>query len=61
MEKLPPAELATVVEHANVLAAARPLTPAELGPLLDQFITATDPDEVQRLNDEVTKGLYGRR
>jgi hypothetical protein len=60
MGELPPAELATVVQHAKSLEAARQLTPDELGPLLDQFIEATDPAEVERLNEQITKGFYGR-
>jgi hypothetical protein len=60
MEKLPPAELAAVVCHAKSLEAARPLSPEELRPLLDRFVEATDPAEIERLNQEITNGFYGR-
>lgn len=60
MRALPPAELAAVVRHAKSLEIARQLSPDELRPLLDRFVEATDPAEVERLNEQITKGFYGR-
>jgi hypothetical protein len=61
MDALPPADLAAVVRHAKELEGVRQLSPEELGVLLDQYIEATDPAEVARLNQALTQGFYGRR
>ena len=58
---LPPAELAEVVRHAKELEKVRQLSPDELGVLVDQFVEATDPPEVERLRKTLTQGFYGRR
>ena len=58
---LPPAELAKVVRHTRELERVRQLSPEELGALVDQFVEATDPAEVEDLRQTITKGFYGRR
>ena len=58
---LPPTEVERIATHANErLEELRQLSPVALGMLLDQFIEASDPNEVERLREEVTKGFYGR-
>jgi len=58
---LPPTEVEKIVTHANErLEELRQLSPAALGVMLDQFIEATDPNQVERLRLEITKGFYGR-
>ncbi len=58
---LSPTDVEKIVTHANErLEELCPLSPAALGVLLDQFIDATDPNEVERLRLELTKGFYGR-
>lgn len=61
MGALPPADLAIVMRHAKELEEVRQLSPEELGVLLDQYVEATDPTEVARLNQALTQGFYGRR
>jgi len=61
MDSLPPADLAVVMRHAKELEEIRQLLPEELGVLLDQYVKATDPTEVERLNQSITQGFYGRR
>jgi len=58
---LPPAELAKVVRHTKKLEEVRQLSPEEIGVLVDQFVEATDPTEVERLRETITQGFYGRR
>gem|GEM_PF-2769430 len=58
---LPLTEVEKIVTHANErLEELRQLSPAALGVMLDQFIEATDPNQVERLRLEITKGFYGR-
>lgn len=58
---LPPTEVEKIVTHANErLEELRQLSPAALGVLLDQFIEATDLNQVEQLRLEITKGFYGR-
>jgi hypothetical protein len=58
---LPPTDVEKIVTHANErLEELRQLSPAALGVLLDQFIEATDPNQVERLRLELTQGFYGR-
>ena len=61
IDALPPAELAVVVRHTKELEETRQLSPEELGILLERYVEATDPAEVERLNQEITNGFYGRR
>ena len=61
IDALPSSELAVVMRHTQELGVARQMSPGELGVLLDQFVEATDPAEVERLNREITNGFYGRR
>lgn len=61
IDSLPPAELAKVVRHAKKLEEVRQLSPEELGVLVDQFVEATDPAEVEELRETITKGFYGHR
>ena len=58
---LPPAELAKVVHHTKKLAEVRQLSPDELGVLIDQFVEATNPQQVERLRENITQGFYGRQ
>ena len=58
---LPPAELAEVVRHAKLLEEVRRLSPDEIGVLVDRFVEATDPAEVERLRETISQGFYGRR
>lgn len=44
-----PTDLAAVVRHAKELEEVRQLSSKELGALLDQYVEATDPTEVERL------------
>ena len=61
IDSLPPTDVERIVTHANErLEEHRQLSPAALGVLLDQFIEASDPGEVERLRLEITKGFYGR-
>jgi hypothetical protein len=60
IDSLPPAELAVVVRHTKELEITRQLSPEELGALVDKYVEAADPAEVERLNQEITKGFYGR-
>lgn len=58
---LPPTEVEKIVTHANErLEELRQISPAALGVLLDQFIEATDLNQVEQLRLEITKGFYGR-
>ena len=59
IDSLPPAELAAVVRHAKELDKHRQLSGEELGVLAQQMVDATDPAEVARLKDEITRGFYG--
>ena len=61
IDALPPAELAVVVRHTKELEITRQLSPEELGVLVDQYVEATDPAEVERLNQQITQGFYGHR
>lgn len=58
---LPPAELAKVVRHTKKLEEVRPLSPEEIGVLVDEFVEATDPRKVEQLREAITQGFYGRR
>jgi len=58
---LPPAELIQVMRHTKKLEELRQLSPEEIGVLVDQFVEATDPIEVERLRETITHGFYGRR
>jgi len=60
IDSLPPAELAEVVRHTRKLEEARQLSPEEIGVLVDRFVEATDPAEVERLRETITQGFYGR-
>jgi hypothetical protein len=39
----------------------RQLSPEELGDLLERYVADTDPAEIDRLNQAITQGFYGRR
>ena len=58
---LPPAELAKVMRHTKKLEEVRRLSPEEIGALVDQFVEANDPTEVEQLRETITHGFYGRR
>jgi len=58
---LPPEELAEVVRYTKKFEETRQLSPEEIGVLVDQFVEATDPTEVERLRESITHGFYGRR
>ena len=61
IDSLPPAELAEVVRHTKKLEEVRQLSPEEIGVLVDQFVETTEPIEVNRLRETITRGGYGRR
>ena len=61
IDGLLPTELAVVVRHAKELDKHRQLSGDELGMLAQQMVDATDPDEVERLKAEITRGFYGNR
>lgn len=61
IDSLPPAQLAEVVRHTKELERVRQLSPDELGVLIDEFVEATNPNEVERLRVSITEGFYGRR
>ena len=58
---LPPTELAKVVRHTKELDKRRQLSGEELGELAQQMVDATDPAEVERLKEAITRGFYGGR
>ena len=58
---LPPAELAKVMRQTKKLEEVRRLSPEEIGALVDQFVEANDPTEVEQLRETTTHGFYGRR
>jgi hypothetical protein len=49
------------MRDATELDETRQLSPAEIGVLVDRFVEATDPAEVERLREVITDGFYGRR
>ena len=49
------------MRHTKKLEELRQLSPEEIGVLVDQFVEATDPTEVERLRETITHGFYGRR
>lgn len=61
IDRLPPGEQAKVLRHAKQLDEVHQLSPDELGVLVDQFVEATDPSDVERLRKALTKGFYGSR
>ena len=61
IDSLPPAELVKVMRHTKELEEARQLSPEEIGGLVERFVEATDPTEVERLRETITLGFYGRR
>lgn len=58
---LPPAERIKVARYARQLDEVPQSSPEELGILAEQFVEATDPNEVERLREALTNGFYGHR
>ena len=56
---LPPAEQAKVVKFAYKLDAERQLSGPELSEIAKGLVGATDPVEIARLRDVLTRGFYG--
>lgn len=60
LDALPPEEQGIVIQHVFDLAEHRQLSGEELGRLAQQLVDASDPQEIQRLQAELTRGFYGR-
>ena len=43
------------------LEELRQLSPEEIGVLVDQYVEATDPTELDRLRETIAQGFYGRQ
>ena len=58
IKRLPEEERTRVFEFAR-RATSPQLSPEELGRLADRMVTATDPAEANRLQEEIVRGFYG--
>ena len=56
---LPREEQSKVVQFACELARSRQLPGAELAALTEKMLDASDPQEIERLKAEITRGFYG--
>ena len=57
--QLPREEQSRVLEFAFELARKRQLSGKELSALAQRMVDSEDPDEVERLKAEITRGFYG--
>ena len=56
---LPREEQSRVLEFAFELARKRQLSGKELTELAKRMVDSNDPNEVERLKEEITRGFYG--
>ncbi len=56
---LPRDEQSRVLDFAFELARKRQLKGKELSEMAQRMVDSEDPDEVERLKSEITRGFYG--
>lgn len=59
IKHLPREEQAEVIQFALELARERQLPGKELAALAQRMVDSNDPQEVERLRGEITRGFYG--
>lgn len=59
INSLSPEDQLKVVHYAYRLDAERKLTGPELSNLAERMVKTTDPDEIERLRSDITRGFYG--
>lgn len=59
IKHLPREEQSRVIQFAFDLARGRQRSGKELSALAQRMVDAKDPDEVDRLESEITRGFYG--
>lgn len=59
IKHLPREEQTQVIRFAFELARERQLSGKELAALAERMVDSNDPDEVERLKGEITRGFYG--
>jgi DNA mismatch repair protein MutH len=52
-------EQSAVIQFVRELDRAQQLNGSELAELAKRMVYSTDPAEVERLKDEITRGFYG--
>jgi len=57
--QLPPKEQSRVMQFAFDLARRRQLSGEELSALAQRMVDSENPEEVERLKAEITRGFYG--
>ena len=59
IKHLPRAEQSEVIQFTFALARERQLSGEELAVLAQRMVDSNDPDEVEGLKAEITRGFYG--
>ncbi len=59
IKRLPQDEQTRVIKFARQAGESRMLTPEELGQLAKRMVEAKDPQEADRLQEEIVRGFYG--
>lgn len=59
IKHLPREEQTQVIQFAFELARERQLSGKELSTLAQRMVDANDPEEVEKLKAELTRGFYG--
>ena len=59
IKHLPREEQTRVIQFAFELARERQLSGKELASLAQRMVDSNDPDEVEKLKGEITRGFYG--
>ena len=60
IKRLPREEQTKVIEFARQAGEGRLLSPEELGHLAERMVESQDAAEVDRLQEQILRGFYGR-
>ena len=61
IKHLPRDEQAVVIDFVRELEQSQQMSGKQLAELAERMVYSSDPAEVQRLKEEITRGFYGEK